>query len=1111
MADASVYAGSPNANYGTVSGAVVGEASGEWRSYSKWDIAGTALLQGATITNVTLHLYRNTATGVNTIYVRKVNSPWTEGAITWNNKPGTTFFDTSNFSIPGIPGAIDLIGYSPLVSWVQGVLNGTISDYGLALESGVQTGVYDTFGSRESGTTYVAKLIIYYTPAPLLGSVKGNILPMAAQSAGARWRLTSGSDTAWKTDGTILTNVSPGNYTMTFSNLSGWLVPSSTNFSVVANQQSSITGTYTQYTTLTVLLTNLSGSSYGAQKTRTILSTTPPQTNTANPATFTTLLPSTYLLSGYQQATNPATPFGEELWWQQSLLLSGGTSNVTMVRNLPYVSSIVFSNVAAGSIIGSADFVPGADLVRAYITVKNNASTLFSCRTRLLLTLNTNSVNPSFDSGLTGTQSATSSGGTTTFTIDFSPAGLTVGPYWFAVEVQSHLSGSDVRTDGWAWTRTFSSYRVAQLYGFVVAQPYLHSSIETNPVSLLRQGGGTIDPALRTWIIIHGRGASRGAAYIQRLANAVLTNRAGEQVLTLDWSTSASPGNTADTTEEDWIPVVGAWTASKLAAYGFTGTNLNLMGHSWGGNITSELADRVAGGVDTIVALDPAHDGDGSYNPDLNHGSGSAQVHFVRSSRFSWCFHSSLYGSGYSPATADETFNVYTYGSEIAAMHVGVVDAFSFMVEHPTYSTTNTVSQYFTLQRLLSHTAGSWWIFDQYPILFTLDGIVLAAEGNIYCNENQNMTPIDILFSDNGDNSGPTIQVTSHVDYQAVATKVVILTGIATDHNRGDNGINTVTMDGTLLAIPATGADATAAWTNSVAVSAGTNTFTIIARDNSAAHNATTNIIHLVYDPTPPSVVVTSPVNGYRTSASFLLIFGTASDAGLGNSGISSVTVNGVAVQGGTSIGSATAYWTNTASLSVGTNLLSIVAKDGGLTHNSVTQQFAIVRGLAPSISPGLTNLVVLLGQPVTLSIGAAGTQPLTYRWYKNGSLTWSTTNYMTLTPTIKGDTATYTVTVSNEFDVASSGPAKLTIAVVSRLTQPTLVNSTTLRLEFQPADGTSFTAADSTGYTLEASDPLGSVWTRIPASFQVVAGRIRADIAISSSVGKKFYRLVKP
>ena len=79
-----------------------------------------------------------------------------------------------------------------------------------------------------------------------VGSVSVTIEPSGAQSAGAKWHLTSGPDTAWKNSGVIIPNVPIGSYTVEYSSISGWDKPSNQSISVTRNNPATTTGTYVQ-------------------------------------------------------------------------------------------------------------------------------------------------------------------------------------------------------------------------------------------------------------------------------------------------------------------------------------------------------------------------------------------------------------------------------------------------------------------------------------------------------------------------------------------------------------------------------------------------------------------------------------------------------------------------------------------------------------------------------------------------------------------------------------------------------------------------------------------------------------------------------------------------
>ncbi|HEV8290994.1 MAG TPA: DVUA0089 family protein, partial [Tepidisphaeraceae bacterium] len=214
---------------------------------------------------------------------------------------------------------------------------------------------------------------------------------------------------------------------------------------------------------------------------------------------------------------------------------------------------------------------------------------------------------------------------------------------------------------------------------------------ESYIVDIFRHGSANpqpiiADPAQQTWIVIHGRSSSRYSAptpNIPRLASAILSRRPNDQVLTLDWSGPATPQSGFLFLEEDWIQPVAAWAASALLAYGLSASNINLVGHSWGGNMTDELAERL-GGVNTIVAIDPAKDGGGTYNPNANFGTPSAQINFAAHSQFSWAFYSRdggilgiTAGNETTPTSADEAITVTN------SEHSKLVNLFSSMLETP--------------------------------------------------------------------------------------------------------------------------------------------------------------------------------------------------------------------------------------------------------------------------------------------------------------------------------------------------------------------------------------------------------------------------------------------
>lgn len=219
-----------------------------------------------------------------------------------------------------------------------------------------------------------------------------------------------------------------------------------------------------------------------------------------------------------------------------------------------------------------------------------------------------------------------------------------------------------------------------------------------------RVAGQAIRTDVNTWIVVHGRNSSPSSSGIAGLAAAIDAQRpdSTDQVLVLNWAAAAESGWIGGNGENYIVPVA-SWAASILSSYGFTTSQLNFAGHSWGAYVSAETAERITGGVNSIIALDPATNyPGGSYNPEA-----SGEVNFARNSLYSWAFFESWgdpYGSESTSATADEAFVVR------GSSHSGVVNCLANLLTKPS---TNAVARHFQLSRLLTRSAGPW-SFNRY-------------------------------------------------------------------------------------------------------------------------------------------------------------------------------------------------------------------------------------------------------------------------------------------------------------------------------------------------------------------------------------------------------------
>ncbi len=110
------------------------------------------------------------------------------------------------------------------------------------------------------------------------------------------------------------------------------------------------------------------------------------------------------------------------------------------------------------------------------------------------------------------------------------------------------------------------------------------------------------------------------------------------------------------------------------------------------------------------------------------------------------------------------------------------------------------------------------------------------------------------------DATGPTLSVTSHGTGQTVSTAVIILSGTASDAGRGDNGISSVTVNGVRAVGDTATGSGTANWSRVLSLGVGSNTITMVARDNSSNQNATTSTITITYSQSPINDNISSAV-----------------------------------------------------------------------------------------------------------------------------------------------------------------------------------------------------------------------------------------------------------
>ena len=166
----------------------------------------------------------------------------------------------------------------------------------------------------------------------------------------------------------------------------------------------------------------------------------------------------------------------------------------------------------------------------------------------------------------------------------------------------------------------------------------------------------------------------------------------------------------------------------------------------------------------------------------------------------------------------------------------------------------------------------------------------------------------------------------------------------------------------------------------------------------------------------------------------------------------------------------------------------------------SASASATLTAGSAPVVLTDLMDRSANQGSPVTFTIEASGTAPLTYTWYKGSTVVAVTTvpSY-TFTVSSTSGNQTYRVVVSNDFGSDSSRSATLTVVGPPTITQ-------------QPAGATVGVGSQATfSVTATGSGPLTYQWYRNGAAISGATGTTYTTAATTTAdSGATFYVIVK-
>ncbi len=292
-------------------------------------------------------------------------------------------------------------------------------------------------------------------------------------------------------------------------------------------------------------------------------------------------------------------------------------------------------------------------------------------------------------------------------------------------------------------------------------------------------------------------------------------------------------------------------------------------------------------------------------------------------------------------------------------------------------------------------------------------------------------------------------------------------------------------VDGALQG-SATASPYTYAWSITSAIN---GTHTLSARAYDVANNSTTSAPVTVSvnipstpgaDSSPPSLSVPT---SWNTTNRFFSLSGSATDAGTGDSGIVSVTVNGTAATGGTATGTGVANWNLTLTLSPGNNVVNVTAKDNSPNQNGTTKVVTLTYTPTDTTPPTVAITSPALGTTVvtplstTLSASAADDNGIAkVEFYVDGTLVGTDTSMpfsanWPITTAQNGTRNLTAVATDTAGNATTSSPVSVTVNIPTTPAPDTTAPTIAITA---PVSGATFVTPLSTTLSASAADDNG-------------------------------------
>lgn len=271
------------------------------------------------------------------------------------------------------------------------------------------------------------------------------------------------------------------------------------------------------------------------------------------------------------------------------------------------------------------------------------------------------------------------------------------------------------------------------------------------------------------------------------------------------------------------------------------------------------------------------------------------------------------------------------------------------------------------------------------------------------------------------------------------------------------------------------------------------NAGTYYAVVRNSGSTATSGAVALAVTPFQAVSITQQPVSA-------TVLQGSAATLSVGATGSGTLTYqwyfNGAAISGAT----ARSYAISSAALTNAGNYY-VVVRNSTSSVTSSTVALAVTAFQRVAITSQPANQVVNTGTAVRMAVGATGTGPLTYQWYRNGSaISGATSSAYSITSASSTTAGSYYAVVRNSGSSATSTTATLSVLASSTTYSASLGWARpTLR-----EDGTPLDAADIAGFNLYYSTSSTGTMTRIAS---LTASQLRYVVA-NLAAGTHYFAL---